>query len=181
MFLSTSRSLKIKKKCSWTSHMLLGLPTIIWWPSLGHTGPCTSRIMQWKILHLFPIPRLRWILPAPIVVRRSPCLAAFCAYIFCAVVQKRWYPKRSSKSFCWIINRHKWNGDYTHQLIGFFRFPADVAKHCPHYIKPAFIVSCRLWYPPFRQPWMGPASHRYVFFGHWATLKGETLESGMCD
>ena len=35
--------------------------------------------------------------------------------------------------------------------------------------------------PPFRQPWMGPASHRYDFFGHWATLKGETLESGMCD
>ena len=25
---------------------------------------------------------------------------------------------------------------------------------------------------------MGPASHRYDFFGHWATLKGETLESG---
>ena len=125
--------------------MLLGLLTIIWRAALGHTGPCTSRIMQWKILHLFPIPRLRWILPAPIVVRWSPCLAAFRAYISCIVVQKRWYPKRNSKSFCWINNRHKWNGDYTHQLIGFFRFPADVAKHCPHYIKPAFIVSRRLW------------------------------------
>ena len=75
--------------------MLLGLLTIIWRTALGHTGPWTSRIVQWKILHLFPIPRLRWILPAPIVVRRSPCLAAFSAYISCAVVQKRWYPKRN--------------------------------------------------------------------------------------
>ena len=36
-------------------------------------------------------------------------------------------------------------------------------------------------FPPFRQPLMGPVSHRYVFFEHCATLKGETLESGMCD
>ena len=145
MFLSRSRSLKIKKKYSWTSHMLLGLLTIIWRAALGHTGPCTSRIVQWKILNLFPIPQLRWILRAPIAVRRSPCLTAFGGYISCAVVQKRWYPKRNNKSFCWIINRHKWNGDYTHQLIGFFWFPTDVAKHCPHYIKPTFFVSRRLW------------------------------------
>ena len=39
--------------------MLLGLLTIIWRAALGHIGPCTSRIVQWKILHLFPIPRLR--------------------------------------------------------------------------------------------------------------------------
>ena len=39
--------------------MLLGLLIIIWRAALGHTGPCTSWIVQWKILHLFPIPRLR--------------------------------------------------------------------------------------------------------------------------
>ena len=158
--------------------MLLGLLTIIWWAALGHTGPCTSRIMQWKILYLFSIPRLRWTLRDPIAVRRSPCLTAFGGYISCAVVQKRWYPKRNSKSFYWIINRHKWNGDYAHQLIGFFRFPADLAKHCPHYCFPPAVTGTS---PPFRQPWMGLTSHRYVFFGHWATLKGETLESGKCD
>ena len=87
--------------------MLLELLTIIWRATLGHTGPCTSRIVQWKILHLFPIPRLRWILPAPIIVRRSPCRTAFGGYISCVVVQKRWYPKRNIKSFYWIINRHK--------------------------------------------------------------------------
>ena len=75
--------------------MLLGLLTIIWRATLGHTGPCTSWIVQWKIVHLFPIPRLRWILLAPIVVRRSPYLTAFRCYISCAVVQKRWYPKRN--------------------------------------------------------------------------------------
>ena len=35
--------------------------------------------------------------------------------------------------------------------------------------------------PPFRQPWMGPTSHRYVFFEQCATLKGETLENGTWD
>ena len=33
--------------------MLLGLLTIIWRAALGHTGPCTLWIVQWKILHLF--------------------------------------------------------------------------------------------------------------------------------
>jgi hypothetical protein len=49
----------------------------------------------------------------------------------------------NSRSFYWI-HRYKWNGDYTHQSICSFRFHAEVAKHCPHYVEPAFIVSRQL-------------------------------------
>ena len=152
MFLSRSRSLKIKKKCSRTSYNNLASRSGPYWslyltdyamentPSFSNTSAKMNFASS-----VFPIPWLTWILRPPIAVRRSPCLTAFGGYISCAVIQKRWYPKRNSKSFCWIINRHKWNGDYTHQLICFFRFPADVAKHYPHYIKLAFIVSRRLW------------------------------------
>ena len=38
--------------------MLLGLLTIIWRAALDHTGPLNLWIVQWKILYLFPIPRL---------------------------------------------------------------------------------------------------------------------------
>ena len=87
--------------------MLLGLLTIIWRATLGHTGPCTSWIVQWKILHLFPIPRLRWILLALIAVRRSPCQQPYVVIFLALSFKKDDIQRETSKSFCWIINKHK--------------------------------------------------------------------------
>ena len=52
------------------------------------------------------------------------------------IISKDTNVRENNRSFCWI-NRYKWNRDYTHQSIYLFWFPAEIAKHCPHYVFPA--------------------------------------------
>jgi hypothetical protein len=63
-------------------------------------------------------------------------------------LKKRWYPKawmkeKSVDRFLKLLTYINGMG-IIHQLFYFWRFSADVAKYCPHCIKPAFIASHRL-------------------------------------
>ena len=146
MFLSRSRSLKIKKKlfdkmkhAFRTSYNNLASRSRPYW-SLNFTDCAIENTPSF------------FNTSAKMNFASSDCSATISMsnnlswlYFFTLSFKKDDIQREISKLFCWIINRHKWNGDYTHQLICFFWFSVDVGKHCPYYIKSTFIVSRRLF------------------------------------